>query len=96
MRKLEVHIGPLSSGIGKLISIFSSFDVNRDGKLSKRELSEAFYRLGVDFTPNDVYQIYDKYDRDGSGDIDYRVRFFLLPMTSMRGVITALKFFSLF
>ena len=56
----------------------ADFDVNRDGKLSKREISEAFYRFGVVFSPHDVDRIYEKYDKDGFGEIDYKVCFLKL------------------
>ena len=71
-RKLEDSVGSLSSGMGRLKSLFSDMDLNRDGRLSKREMFEAFRSLRMGITMDDIDRIFAKYDSDRSGDIDYK------------------------
>merc|ERR1712241_1599309 len=58
------------NGMKKLKNLFMSMDENNDGTLSVGELKEGLQRAGVAI-PQDLEQMMDNIDTDGSGVIDY-------------------------
>ena len=79
-QKIEDRMGSLSSGKGRLKEIFGDMDNNGDGKLSQRELYDGLERLRIGFSHADVGIIFNHYDRDRSGTMEYEV--ILLRITS--------------
>lgn len=49
---------------------FNEVDRNKNGRISTKELSKMFKKLGVKLTTTDVKNIVYKYDNDGSRDLD--------------------------
>lgn len=49
--------------------IFKSFDTDRNGRISRKELSDLLVRLGME--ASDVSTIISEADRDNSGDLDF-------------------------
>ena len=52
--------------------LFSDLDLNRDGRLNKRELENAFRSLRMGVSADEIDQLFIRYDADRSGDIDYK------------------------
>lgn len=57
--------------------VFSAFDQDNSGFLSKSELSGAFKQLGVTFTDKQLENCYNKVDRDHDGKISFKEFFSL-------------------
>ncbi|KAL0919866.1 hypothetical protein M5K25_011991 [Dendrobium thyrsiflorum] len=53
-----------------LQNIFSTFDANNDGFISKEELSQSLSRLGFPATGTEVMSMLEKVDSDGDGLIN--------------------------
>ncbi|KAH0436257.1 hypothetical protein IEQ34_026454 [Dendrobium chrysotoxum] len=53
-----------------LQTIFSTFDANNDGFISKEELSQSLSRLGFPATDTEVMSMLEKVDSDGDGLIN--------------------------
>jgi hypothetical protein len=51
--------------------VFRHYDVNENGVLSFPEFTEVLTAYGCLFKENEVLAIFSKYDRDGSGYLDY-------------------------
>lgn len=51
---------------------FEAYDVDGSGNLSKDELLCVFNDLGEKLTPTTIHSVFDTFDRDNSGSIDYR------------------------
>ena len=52
---------------------FNEIDVDKNGKLSKDELSKGYSKI-KGFNNQDIEEVFRKYDSDGSGMIDYSGR----------------------
>lgn len=57
--------------IKPLRDVFTSLDHNKDGNLSLNELSDGLAKAGLEQAPEDVEQLLQGADTDGSGGIDY-------------------------
>ena len=56
----------------RIIDLFRKFDVNKDGTLSHKEFMDGVIQAGIP-TPRCCFpQIIKEFDRDDSGDINYR------------------------
>merc|ERR1712039_719166 len=87
--KATLHIvaGQLSEdGIKELRDAFVSLDGNGDGLLTVVELRAGLERQGLNWTPDDVQNIVDGLDGDGSGYIDYSE--FLAATLDRRNLLT--------
>ena len=56
---------------GKLQLIFERMDHDGSGLLDRHEIDKAFFELGVNLLPADVVLLFDKYDADQSGSVDF-------------------------
>jgi hypothetical protein len=56
---------------GKLQLIFERMDHDGSGLLDRHEIDKAFFELGVNLLPADVALLFDKYDADQSGSVDF-------------------------
>ncbi|KAL8531111.1 hypothetical protein ACS0TY_007938 [Phlomoides rotata] len=54
----------------ELRRVFSMFDRNGDGKISRKELSESMEKLGVQIPEKELSQMIEKIDVDGDGCVD--------------------------
>ena len=62
-------------------------DDNGDGKLSKKEISNGYLNYFKKKLSNkDVYDMFDKVDADGSGEIDYSE--FIIATMSQRNLMS--------
>jgi len=57
--------------IKPLSDVFTLLDHNKDGMLSLSELSHGLEKAGLEHAPEDVEQLMEATDSDGSGNIDY-------------------------
>jgi len=57
--------------IKNLREIFMQIDINGDGLLSQAEMKEGLQNAGLNEIPEDLMQIMEDIDADGSGEIDY-------------------------
>ena len=55
----------------RVIDLFRDWDDDGDGKVSKKEFRKAMVALGVDVPRKDVDALFDAFDPDGGGSIDY-------------------------
>jgi len=55
--------------VGKLIEAFEEWDVNKDGKISKREIEAQVKRMGESNISDFVTDMMDTLDEDGNGEI---------------------------
>ncbi|KAL3621892.1 Calmodulin-like protein 3 [Castilleja foliolosa] len=54
----------------ELRRVFSMFDRNGDGKISRSELSESLEKLGIHIPEKELKQMIEKIDVNGDGDVD--------------------------
>merc|ERR1712151_260775 len=74
LKKAALHIiaGQLNEGqIKKLRETFMALDNNGDGLLTTAELKEGIQKSGLKEIPEDLQNIIEGIDSDGSGQIDY-------------------------
>jgi Ca2+-binding EF-hand superfamily protein len=55
----------------KIYSLFCTFDMDNDQKLSSDDLILAFTKFGRDITNEELAEIMKKHDKDKVGGIDY-------------------------
>ena len=51
--------------------IFDGFDKDGNGSIDKEELFEAFVKLDVKVSKDQINQVFDYLDKDDSGALDY-------------------------
>jgi Ca2+-binding EF-hand superfamily protein len=71
-RRLEDYLGPQFHSSRRLKEVFTDIDRDGNNKLDKRELKKAMDILKVDLRPREIDMIFEKFDKDRSGYIDYR------------------------
>ncbi|KAL3637428.1 hypothetical protein CASFOL_018596 [Castilleja foliolosa] len=54
-----------------LKDVFATFDKNKDGYITKHELSESLQNIGISAGDNDVTDMVEKVDSNGDGLIDF-------------------------
>jgi Ca2+-binding EF-hand superfamily protein len=55
-----------------LVTFFKKFDTSGDGRLNKDELTSAFAALNFKVTEQDMNSVFEFFDLDGSGQINYK------------------------
>jgi calmodulin len=70
-RKLEDSLGGGSATGRKIKEAFEDADRNNSRNIDKREFKKAMSFLGVELSSGDLEDIYDKYDRQRDGRLDY-------------------------
>ncbi|KAL8247955.1 hypothetical protein R6Q59_009171 [Mikania micrantha] len=55
----------------ELKSVFATFDKNRDGFITKQELSDSLRNIGISTSERDVLEMVQKVDVNGDGLIDF-------------------------
>ena len=55
----------------RVIDLFRQWDEDGDGLVSRSEFGRAFKALGTDFSEDDLDELFDNFDGDASGTIDY-------------------------
>merc|ERR1712050_243967 len=69
---LQVMVGQFTEcQLGSLREIFNELDLDGDGMLTIKEMSEGLNRAGLDDIPLSLQQSIEDIDLDGSGSIDY-------------------------
>eukprot|EP00116_Pleurobrachia_bachei_P003759 sb/3464021/ len=70
--KMDINDNDGPSLESKIIDLFRKFDVNKDGTLSHQEFMDGILQTGIP-TPRSCFpMIIREFDRDDSGDINYR------------------------
>ncbi|CAD8109246.1 unnamed protein product [Paramecium primaurelia] len=76
-----------SQTFSQLINTFNEFDVNKDGRVNMEEMMVAYKVLGTgEEAKDEVKQIFEKLDTDGSGDIDFYE--FVIAVTDRQALFT--------
>jgi len=55
----------------RVMDLFRDMDTDRDGRISKKDFRKAFLEMGPDFPPEVVEQLFDDFDPDKSGEIEF-------------------------
>ena len=55
----------------ELWSAFNKYDKNQSGKLDHKELRSALKTVGLQMDSKQSQALLDKYDRDGSGEMEF-------------------------
>ena len=55
----------------RVVDLFRDWDENGDGTVDKREFRKAMAALGVDAPRAEVDRLFDSFDPDGSGCVEY-------------------------
>ena len=55
----------------RLTDLFTEWDVDRNGSISKKELKAALVQSGIKAQPGELDRLFNLWDRDKSGGIDY-------------------------
>ena len=55
----------------RFIDIFREMDVNNDGQISRREFRHAMAKLGLSMSPAEFEDVFNHFDPDESGTIDF-------------------------
>jgi len=56
----------------RIIDLFRDWDENGDGLVSKAEFVKAMAALGIEASPSETGALFDQFDPDGSGTIEYK------------------------
>lgn len=64
------HVMPKHDGDQNLRDIFENFDRNNSGSISLRELGDSMLRCSEDTTEYEIYEMMEKADVNGDGEID--------------------------
>jgi hypothetical protein len=62
----------LDTHLEKVTSLFSAWDENGDGRVSRREFRRAVTLFGLKATRADIDSLFESFDPDGSGSIEVR------------------------
>ena len=69
---VELLIGQLNENLGRVVDLFHLWDDDESGTITRRELSKAMATLGlVDVSREELDVLFDSFDLDGSGVIEY-------------------------
>jgi Ca2+-binding EF-hand superfamily protein len=71
-RQLEDELGRDANKGRELKKVFENIDTDGSGTLDKREFAKAMASLRVKLTTDEIDVIYDRYDRNGRGALDYK------------------------
>jgi Ca2+-binding EF-hand superfamily protein len=71
-RQLEDELGRDANKGRELKKVFENIDTVGSGTLDKREFAKAMASLRVKLTTDEIDVIYDRYDRNGRGALDYK------------------------
>jgi hypothetical protein len=67
--QLRAH---LASNHGKVLDLFRRWDVDGDGTVRKVEMRRAVASLGIEAPPSAIDALFDSFDRDAGGGIEYK------------------------
>ena len=71
-RKLSMRAKSVNSEINMLLNAFRFYDLDDLGLISKEDFTKVFGRIGLNgMTPNYLYSVFDSYDINGIGYINY-------------------------
>jgi len=56
----------------RVLDLFRDWDENGDGEISKKEFRKAMPKLGFNLPPDLIDEVFDGYDLDGSGVMDFK------------------------
>ncbi|KAM7511536.1 hypothetical protein LguiB_010411 [Lonicera macranthoides] len=69
--KPSQNMSASSNSITELKSVFATFDKNRDGLVTKNELSESLKNIGISMSETELDEMIKRVDANGDGLIDF-------------------------
>nr|XP_043625039.1 calmodulin-like protein 3 [Erigeron canadensis] len=70
-KKMVMNKKPRLERKDELKSVFATFDKNKDGFITKQELSDSLKNIGISTSEKDVLEMVQKVDVNGDGLIDF-------------------------
>jgi Ca2+-binding EF-hand superfamily protein len=68
---IKESLGRTSSSGRKIKELFSEMDTDDSGTLERREIGSAMAKLGVKLLPEEINVLFERYDYNNSGQLDY-------------------------
>ena len=65
----EQIINALTANAGKVLDLFRSWDVNGDGKVTRKEFHTSMKKLGLEVPKLVIDNVFDGWDKDGGGEL---------------------------
>jgi hypothetical protein len=62
----------LRRNAGKVLDLFREWDANGDGEVSKKEFRKAMPAIGLDVSFQEVDALFDSWDRDAGGALNFK------------------------
>ena len=62
----------LTNNMKKVMELFREWDANGDGTITKNEFSRAMRQLGLQVTKAAIDKVFESFDPDGSGSIEFK------------------------
>ena len=62
----------LADNAVRVIDLFRDWDENGDGRISQKEFYQAMAPLGLDVSREEALELFDQFDTDSSGKIEYK------------------------
>eukprot|EP01035_Chromulina_nebulosa_P017156 gene17156-22670_t len=81
-RRLENSYGSKLKSSRKLADVFKDIDASGDKRISKQELSKAFELLRINITLKEIDMLFDRFDTNNNGYIDYKEYLQLMGFSS--------------
>ncbi|RYH12468.1 EF-hand domain-containing protein, partial [archaeon] len=70
--QVEEYLGSGAQSAKKVKATFTEIDRNGNGKISAREFTEAMKVLEIKLNEEQLAQLFNRFDRDRSGELDYK------------------------
>ena len=62
----------LKANAGRVIDLFRGRDTDGDGEVSRKEFHKAMPLLGFEASKKDIDELFDTWDSDGGGSLDFK------------------------
>ncbi len=72
-RHIDDYLGPGVNSVRRLKDVFDRADRNGDRRIDRRELRDCLKEFRLDLHVDDIEMLFEKFDVDRSGSMDYKV-----------------------
>ena len=84
--KIEDNLGPQAQSAARVKEVFAEIDDDRSGSIDKRELMTAMKSLRIDVSPQEMDDLFKRFDTDGDGRLGYSEYLKLLGFNSVNAL----------